>query len=157
MTLRELIGLVLAFAVSNAFLSWLTPWASSNPTLFGIWNGLLACYLGFAFFQSWMQSVLRWTRTGEGDPPDRHRRWTALGVAEATVIGGTMLVCVPPLLTSGGRVHDVTAPIAILFIGSVAGILALRRLRVGPDGSLTGRRGGPTIGGGANTGRGETF
>ncbi len=42
MTLRELIGLVVAFAVSNAFLSWFNPQAASNVVLFAIWNGMLA-------------------------------------------------------------------------------------------------------------------
>ncbi len=51
MTLRELIGLVVAFAVSNAFLSWFNPRAASNVVLFAVWNATLAFYLGFAFLQ----------------------------------------------------------------------------------------------------------
>ncbi len=70
-------------------------------------------------------------RRGSAGPAAR--RWTALGVAEATVIGGTMLCCVPflfGLLSSQGVInHDRTAPIAILLIGTVGGILVLRMWR----------------------------
>src|SRR4029079_10877390 len=56
LTMRELIGLVLAFAVSNACLSWIERASgsmpghvvASNPVAFGVWNGLLAFYMGFA-------------------------------------------------------------------------------------------------------------
>ena len=140
LTMRELIGLVLAFAVSNAFLSWIEHAAGStaehvvapNPVAFGIWNGLLASYLGFAFFQAWVRSVIRWKRTGNANPP-YVRRWTALGVAEATVIGGTMLCCLQFLsgLVAAGSVGglDWTAPVAILLIGSASGAMVLRGWR----------------------------
>src|SRR5262249_17457267 len=79
LTMRELIGLVLAFAVSNAFLSWIEHASgsmrghvvASNPVAFGVWNGLLAFYMGFAFLQAWIRSVFRWWRTGDASPPDR--------------------------------------------------------------------------------------
>ncbi len=156
LTMRELIGLVLAFAVSNAFLSWIEHASgpapghvvASNPIAFGIWNGLLAFYLGFAFLQAWVRSVNRWRRTGDADPR-LPRRWTALGVAEATVIGGTMLCCLQFLfgLVSAGRAGnlDWTGPIAILLIGSAAGMMVLRRWRKDDAKSLTGRGLAPTI------------
>jgi hypothetical protein len=158
LTMRELIGLVLAFAVSNAFLSWIASGPArrhilaSNPIAFvGVWNGLLALYLGFAFLQAWIRSVIRWTRTGDADPP-LPRRWTALGVAEATVIGGTMLCCLQFLfgLASEGRFAspeglDWTAPVAILLIGSAAGMMVLRMWRKGTGKSLTGHGLEPTI------------
>ncbi len=143
LTMRELIGLVVAFAVSNAFLTWMNPEASRHFILFAFWNGLLAFYLGFAFFQAYLRSILRWIRTGDASPAERRpRRWTALGVAEATVIGGTMIWCVLLLLNlSGGwNVHgdDWTAPIAILAIGSASAIMVLRMWRREPAASLTG-------------------
>jgi hypothetical protein len=95
LTMRELIGLVVAFAVSNAFLAWFNPRAAADGFLFAVWNGLLASYLGFAFLQAWVRSILRWLRTGDGSPPGRKPpRWTALGVAEGTVIAGTLFICV---------------------------------------------------------------
>jgi hypothetical protein len=85
---------VVTFAVSNAFLSWLNPVAASNVVLFAAWNGLLASYLGFAFLQAWIRSVFRWYRTGDSSPRLRTSpRWTALGVAEATVVVGTVAGC----------------------------------------------------------------
>ncbi len=161
LTMRELIGLVLAFALSNAFLSWITPGAAQDPVVFVLWNGMLAFYLGFAFLQAWIGSVIRWTRTGEGEPPGlATRRWTALGVAEATVIGGTMLCCVSFLLglmSSQGVInHDRTAPIGILLIGSVGGILVLRMWRRPRRESLTGRGVEPTIEVGPRIEKGET-
>ena len=140
LTMRELIGLVLAFAVSNALLSWIEHAAgspaghvvASTPVALVVWNGMLALYLGFAFFQAWVRSVIRWTRTGDADPP-LPRRWTALGVAEATVIGGTMLCCLQFLsgLVAAGSVGglDWTAPVAILLIGSASGAMVLRGWR----------------------------
>src|SRR5262245_2391176 len=102
LTLRELIGLVVAFAVSNAFLSWMNPAAASDVLLFAAWNGLLGFYLGFAFVQSWIRSIIRWNRTGDASPPGRKPlRWTALGVAEATVIGGTLAGCLLLALEKG--------------------------------------------------------
>jgi hypothetical protein len=161
LTMRELIGLVLAFAVSNAFLSWINPRAASNAVLFGIWNGLLACYLGFAFLQAWVRSLIRWFRTGEADPPGLRRRWTALGVAEATVIGGTMFGCSMLMLEQargsafGGG--DLAAPATILVIGSAAAIVVLRMWRTEPGKSLTDRGTEPTIEEGPGIERGETF
>jgi hypothetical protein len=167
LTMRELIGLVLAFAVSNALLSWIEHAAgsaaghvlASNPVALGIWNGMLALYLGFAFLQAWVRSVIRWSRTGNADPP-LPRRWTALGVAEATVIGGTMLCCLQFLfgLVSGGGVGnlDWTGPVAILLIGAAAGIMVLRSWRKRPAMSLTGRGPEPTIEVGAGVGNAET-
>jgi hypothetical protein len=161
LTMRELIGLVLAFAVSNAFLSWMSPVAASNALLFGIWNGMLAVYLGFAFVQAWIRSAIRWYRTGDADPPGARRRWTALGVAEATVIGGTMICCVQILfsLLSARSVHrpDWSAPLAILLLGSGAGVIILRMWRKDVGNSLTGRRDIPTIEGGSSIEHGETF
>jgi hypothetical protein len=149
LTMRELIGLVLAFAVSNAFLSWISPVNGPGDAAFGMWNGLLAFYLGFAFLQAWVRSVIRWRRTGDADPPVP-RRWTALGVAEATVIGGTMLCCLQFLfgLMSSEWIGnlDWTAPVAILLVGSAAGIMVLRMWRKDPGKSLTGRGLEPTIG-----------
>src|SRR5262249_38788174 len=82
MTLRELIGLVVAFAVSNAFLSWLDPVEALDIFVFAIWNGLLSAYLGFAFLQSWLRSIIRWRRWGDAREFGRRQpRWTALGVA----------------------------------------------------------------------------
>jgi hypothetical protein len=161
LTMRELIGLVLAFALSNALLSWLTPGMAQDPVVFVLWNGMLAFYLGFAFLQAWIGSVIRWTRTGDADPPGlAARRWTALGVAEATVIGGTMLCCVPflfGLMTSQGVInHDRTAPIGILLIGSAGGILVLRMWRKPRRESLTGREVEPTIEVGPRIEKGET-
>jgi hypothetical protein len=161
LTMRELIGLVLAFAVSNAFLAWENPIGASNAVVAGIWNGMLALYLGFAFVQAWIRSVSRWYRTGDADPPGPRRRWTALGVAEATVIGGTMICCVQILLSlaidRGVRNPDWTVPLAILLIGSAAGVMLLRMWRRQPGDSLTGRGAEPTIEGGENMERGETF
>jgi hypothetical protein len=161
LTMRELIGLVLAFAVSNAFLSWMNPRAASNAVLFGIWNGLLACYLGFAFLQAWVRSVIRWFRTGDADPPGPRRRWTALGVAEATVIGGTMFGCSMMMLEqargSGIGGDDWVVPATILVIGSAAAIMVLRMWRTEPGKSLTDRGTEPTIEGGGGIERGETF
>jgi hypothetical protein len=162
LTMRELIGLVLAFAVSNAFLTWITPGTTArNAVVSGMWNGLLALYLGFAFLQAWIRSVIRWQRTGDADPPGLPRRWTALGVAEATVIGGTMLCCVQWLfgLWSTRRISnpDGTAPLAILLIGSAAGIMVLWMWRKKPDDSLTDRGAEPTIEGRTSLERGETF
>ena len=162
MTLRELIGLVLAFAVSNAFLAWMNPWAASNQILFGIWNGLLTLYLGFAFLQSWVRSVIRWTTKGHAEPPSRRaRKWTALGVAEATVIGGTMFGCSMLMLERArgsdlGGSGDWVAPTAILVIGSGAAIPLLRSWREESGESLTGRAAGSTMEGRARIERGET-
>jgi hypothetical protein len=165
--MRELVGLVLAFAVSNALLSWIEHASgstqphvvASNPVAFGIWNGLLALYLGFAFLQAWVRSVIRWRRTGDADPP-LPRRWTALGVAEATVIGGTMLCCLQFLfgLASAGRVGnlDWTGPVAILLIGSAAGIMVLRMWRKDSGKSLTAHGLEPTIEVEPNIKHGET-
>ena len=73
LTMRELIGLVLAFAVSNAFLSWITPGGSPDPVAFVLWNGMLAFYLGFAFAQAWIRSVIRWSADGRrGSARPRH-------------------------------------------------------------------------------------
>lgn len=163
LTMRELIGLVLAFAVSNALLSWIEQAAGlvSDSFTLGIWNGLLAFYLGFAFLQAWVRSLIRWHRTGDADPP-RRRRWTALGVAEATVIGGTMLYCLQIVfaLASGGAVGNVdwTAPVAILLIGSAAGIVVLRGWRKKSGTCLTGHALDPTmeVGPGARVEHGET-
>lgn len=170
LTMRELIGLVLAFAVSNAFLSWIERASgsmpghvvASNPVAFGVWNGLLAFYMGFAFLQGWIRSVLRWWRTGDASPPGRRpRRWTALGVAEATVIGGTMVCCLQilfALVTGPGRNRlDWTAPLTILVLGSAAGIMVLRMWRRQPGTSLTGRGTEPTIESVSKLGRGETL
>src|SRR4051794_2257 len=78
LTLRELIGLVAAFAVSNALLSWFNPAAALDVWLFAIWNGVLCLYLGFAFLQAWVRSIMRWYRTGDAHPSGRARpRWTA--------------------------------------------------------------------------------
>ncbi len=168
LTMHELIGLVLAFAISNAFLSWIENAsgsttrhvAASNPVAFGVWNGLLAFYLGFAFLQAWIRSVIRWRRTGDANPPIP-RRWTALGVAEATVIGGTMLCCLQFLfgLVSAGRVGnlDWTGPVAILLIGSAAGFMVLRRWRKDAGKSLTARGSEPTIGVEPGIEHGETL
>ena len=170
LTMRELIGLVLAFAVSNAFLSWIEHASglmpghvvASDSFAFGVWNGLLAFYMGFAFLQAWIRSVFRWWRTGDASPPGRRpRRWTALGVAEATVIGGTMVCCLQilfALVTGPGRHSlDWTAPLTILVLGSAAGIMVLRMWRRQPGTSLTGRGTEPTIEGGSKLGRGETL
>jgi hypothetical protein len=170
LTMRELIGLVLAFAVSNAFLSWIEHTSgsmpghvvASNPVAFGVWNGLLAFYMGFAFLQAWIRSVLRWWRTGDASPAGRRpRRWTALGVAEATVIGGTMVCCLQILLalvTASGRPSvDWTAPLTILLLGTAAAIMVLRMWRRQPGNSLTGRGAEPTIEGDSRLGRGETL
>jgi hypothetical protein len=159
LTMRELIGLVAAFAISNAFLSLMNPAAALNAVLFAIWNGLLALYLGFAFLQAWIRSVIRWRRTGDAGPPGRRpRRWTALGVAEATVIGGTMSACSMLMLEkarNSGFGGDWTAPIAILLSGSAAGIMVLRMWRRKPGESLTGRGVEPTISGGPRIENGE--
>lgn len=162
LTMRELIGLVLAFAISNAFLAWTNPAASAIPVLAALWNSVLAAYLGFAFFQAWVRSALRWYRTGDADPPGPPRRWTALGVAEATVIGGTMIWCMilvfvqatNPFVHVHGR--DWTAPIAILLLGSAAAVMVLRMWRAGSGDSLTGRGAGSTMEGGSSIERGET-
>jgi hypothetical protein len=165
--MRELIGLVLAFAISNAFLSWIEHASgsmpghvvASNPVAFGIWNGLLAFYLGFAFFQAWVRSVNRWRRTGDADPP-LPRRWTALGVAEATVIGGTMLCCVQFLfgLMTAGKVGnlDWTGPVAILLIGSTAAVMVFRMWLRDTGKSLTSHELEPTMGVEAGIDHGET-
>ncbi len=80
LTMRELIGLVAAFAISNAFLAWLNPWASRNVVAFVIWNSLLGLYLGFAFLQAWTGAIIRWLRTGNPEPRGaraggRHWAW----------------------------------------------------------------------------------
>ncbi len=125
MTLRELIGLVVAFAVSNAFLSWYNPRAASNLILFAVWNGVLTFYLGFAFLQAWIRSIGRWIRTGDPAPPGRNPpRWTALGVAEATVIGGTVFCCSAIMLeksrSQGLDGNDWGVLIAILLVGGAS-------------------------------------
>lgn len=132
MTLRELIGLVVAFAVSNAFLSWFNPAAASNVVLFAIWNGMLSFYLGFAFLQAWIRSIGRWLRTGDASPPGRNPpRWTALGVAEATVIGGTVFCCSAIMLeksrTQGLNGNDWAVLITIVLVGG-ASAFAVRAL-----------------------------
>ncbi len=127
LTLCELIGLVVAFAVSNAFLSWMNPQAARNVVLFAVWNGMLALYLGFAFFQSWFRSIVRWSRTGDPSPPGRKPpRWTALGVAEATVIVGTFFTCLMMMiekLSSRGLDEDDWAMLATIVV--VSGVYAL--------------------------------
>jgi hypothetical protein len=144
LTMRELIGLVAAFAISNAFLSLMNPAAALNAVLFAIWNGLLALYLGFAFLQAWIRSVIRWRRTGDADP-SHSRRWTALGVAEATVIGGTMFCCVILMLEkargSGMDANDWAVVTTILLIGTASAIVVRRMWRRDHEGSLTGRLG----------------
>lgn len=161
LTMRELIGLVLAVAISNAFLAWINPWASSNVVLFGIWNGLLALYLGFAFLQAWVHSIIRWFRTGDADPPGPRRRWTALGVAEGTVIGGTMFGCSMLMLERArGSViggDDWIIPTTILALGSAAAIMVLRMWRAAPGKSLTERGSGSTIEGVPGIESGETY
>jgi hypothetical protein len=102
LTLRELIGLVVAFAVSNAFLARFNPPAAHHVFLFAFWNGALGLYLGFAFLQAWVRSILRWIRTGDATPPGRTPRWTALGVAEATVIAGTGFFCLMVMIENLG-------------------------------------------------------
>lgn len=140
MTMRELIGLVAAFALSNAFLNWLYPWAAHNALTFGFWNGLLVVYLGYAFLQAWVRAIVRWLRTGNPEPRGGPRWWTALGVAEAAVICGTMLGTSMQMI-GGGRIsygrEDWCAPLAILIIGAGTGLLLLRRPRHNPDPSLT--------------------
>ena len=71
------------------------PRAARTRSLFGLWNGMLAFYLGFAFLQAWIRSIAPMVRHGRRGSPTGaiRRRWTALGVAEATVIGGTMFCC----------------------------------------------------------------
>jgi hypothetical protein len=136
MTMRELIGLVAAFALSNAFLDWLNPWASRNVVLFIIWNGALALYLGFAFVQAWVGSIIRWIRTGRSEAPGRPRTWTALGVAEATVIGGTMLGTSMLMLERARSPvghEDLFVPMAILLIGTGAGFMVAHRWRRIPE------------------------
>jgi hypothetical protein len=161
LTMRELIGLVLAFALSNAFLSWMNHAVATNVVLFAFWNGMLALYLGFAFLQAWVRSVTRWMRTGHADPPARRPpRWTALGVAEATVIGGTMFGCSVLMLekargsTFGG--DDWAVPATILLIGTAGGIIVLRTMRRERGDSLTGVGVEPTIEVGPKIEHGET-
>lgn len=134
LTMRELIGLVLAFAISNAFLAWASHGEPIHPAISAFWNGVLASYLGLAFLQSWVRSILRWIRTGHAEPRRRRpQRWTALGVAEATVIGGTMIWCIAvlPMLASRQMIEarDWSAPLIILALGSAAGIMVLRMWR----------------------------
>ena len=90
LTMRELIGLVLAFAVSNAFLSWIDPGhaASDAGRSSSLWNGLLAFYLGFAFLQAWIRSRDPMDADGRrGSRPASPTRAMdgAWGSAEATV------------------------------------------------------------------------
>jgi hypothetical protein len=144
LTMRELIGLVVAFAVSNAFLSWIDPTAASNVGVFAVWNGLLAFYLGFAFVQAWLRSVIRWIRTGDASPVGGGSpRWTALGVAEATVVGGTMFCCVGLMFEKLGRSgmdgNDWAVVTTILLIGTAGAILIRRMWRRDREKSLTGR------------------
>jgi hypothetical protein len=135
MTLRELIGLVVAFAVSNAFLSWFKPSRNEDSldvALFAFWNGMLGFYLGFAFLQAWARSIGRWLRTGDASPPGRYPpRWTALGVAEATVIGGTVACCSAIMLEKGTsrglEANDWAVLITILLV-SGASAFAVRAL-----------------------------
>ena len=62
------------------------------------------------------------------------------------------------LMTGPGRHSlDWTAPLAILVLGSAAGIMVLRMWRRQPGASLTGRRTEPTIEGVSKLGRGETL
>jgi hypothetical protein len=132
LTLRELIGLVVAFAVSNAFLTWLNPEAASNVVLFACWNGMLALYLGFAFLQAWIRSIGRWLRAGDAAPPGRNPpRWTALGVAEATVIGGTVFGCSAMMLEksrNAGLNGNDWAVLATILLISGASAFAVRAL-----------------------------
>lgn len=127
LTLRELIGLVVAFAVSNAFLSWINPGAATDFILFAVWNGMLALYLGFAFVQAWARSIVRWSRTGDASPPGRTPpRWTALGVAEGTVIAGTLFTCLSMMiekLSSRGLDENDWAVLTTIVL--VSGIYAL--------------------------------
>ncbi len=128
MSLQELIGLVVAFAVSNAFLSWMNPQAASDAFLFLIWNLALGFYLGFAFLQAWIRSVVRSIRAGDRSPPARIRtRWTALGVAETTVIGGTLLACLWLMLekwrNQGLDGDDLAVLTAITLIGAASAIV----------------------------------
>ncbi len=132
MTMRELIGLVAAFALSNAFLNWLYPWAAHNAVIFAFWNGVLGIYLGYTFFQSWVRAIVQWLRTGNPEPRGGPRPWTALGVAEATVIGGTILATSAQLIAGGGVPRggeDWFTPLAILVIGGGMGLLLLRQRR----------------------------
>ena len=127
LTLRELIGLVVAFAVSNAFLSWANPMAAVNLVVFAVWNGMLALYLGFAFFQAWIRSIRRWIRTGDASPPGRMPpRWTALGVAEGTVIAGTFFTCLMMMIEKlSNRGLDENDWAVLTTIVLVSGIYAL--------------------------------
>jgi hypothetical protein len=132
MTLRELIGLVVAFAISNAFLARMNPVAASNVLLFALWNGMLSLYLGFAALQAWIRSIIRWRRTGDTSSPGRlPPRWTALGVAEATVIGGTSIVCLWFMLEkarSRGLDGNDWALLAAIVVITAAGAIAVGRL-----------------------------
>ena len=134
MTLRELFGLVVAYAISNAFLSWFDPSAATDLLLFAIWNGVLTLYLGFAFLQAWIRSIWRWMRTGDAAPFGRYTpRWTALGVAEATVIGGTVFCCSAMMFEKSGKQglnsNDWAVLLTILLVsgGSAYAVLALWR------------------------------
>ncbi len=140
MTLHELIGLVVAFAVSNAFLSWMSPQAASDAFLFLIWNLALGFYLGFAFLQSWIRSVVRSIRAGDGDrsSPARIRtRWTALGVAETTVIGGTLFACLWLMLekwrNQGLDGNDWAMLTTITLIGAASAIVVRTLWRRGQE------------------------
>lgn len=140
MTMRELIGLVAAFALSNAFLNWLYPWAAHNAVTFGFWNGVLVIYLGYTFVQAWVRAIVRWLRTGNPEPRGGPRPWTALGVAEATVISGTLLATLMQLIAGGGVPRggeDWFSPLAILVLGTGTGLLLLHRPRRDHEPSAT--------------------
>jgi hypothetical protein len=155
-SLRELVGLVVAFAVSNTLLMQLlragyrplgTP-GFSNFRVVALWNGLLVFYLAFAFVQAWVRAILRWRRPR----PSRYRpRWTALGVAEATVVSGTLGYWLFSFIekAESGRLDphdwgDLVLPLcvagAILFVG-----LRLWKREPGRDGKRAGAtRGTPS-------------
>jgi hypothetical protein len=98
-SLRELVGLVVAFAVSNALLLQLlragyrplgVPSQSTVPA-FAVWNGTLLFYLAFSYLQAWIRAIIEWRWFDRSRARRRYQpRWTALGVAEGTVIGGTL-------------------------------------------------------------------
>ncbi len=162
-SMRDLIRLVLTFAIANAFLAWVIA-ESRNPIIansirYEVWNIFLALFLGLAFLRDWIDSMIRWRGY---DRADARRSGTRLADSMAMVICGLMfwsgLFLLLTLWFGEPRdwgSHDRITPIVILVMGT-ASMIRSKITRGSPAPCLTERESNPTMVGESHLDSGET-
>ncbi len=138
-SMRELIRLVLTFAIANAFLAWVIA-ESRNPYMansirYEAWNICLALFLSFPFLSDRMDALFRWL--GD-DTPRPRRKENVLEDLMALVICGLMFWSGLFLLLTlwhgkprNWGSHDRITPIVILVVGT-ASMISWKIPRVRP-------------------------